>query len=118
MNHAPDWLWQGIAANLLTDSLVAAGWLAWKHRKEIAQRLQPPRTIRATVADKLGLTDTAGAQTLTGGILSLAEAGGGTLTVSKDLNASWNVLQAVEGLRPKMGRRSTDNLHLLGGCKS
>jgi hypothetical protein len=87
MNHVTDWLlWQGIATTLLADGLVTAGWLVWKYRQEIAQRLRPPRTVRVTVTDKLGLTDSASVQTLTGG---------GTLTVGKSLQSSWNVRAPV-----------------------
>jgi hypothetical protein len=75
MNDVPDWLWQGIATNLLTDSVVAAAWLAWKYREAIAQKLsrqpvvkqasiliQSSSTVtvhptKITVADRLGITD-------------------------------------------------------------
>lgn len=57
MNEVPDWLWQGIATNLLADGLVAAGWLAWKYRAKIIDTLDltpedivvsmQPATLRA-----------------------------------------------------------------------
>jgi hypothetical protein len=42
VEHVPDWLWQGVASNLISEGLIATPflvWLAWKHRKEIATKL-------------------------------------------------------------------------------
>jgi hypothetical protein len=50
MNDVPDWLWQGIATNLLADSLVAAGWLAWKYRGAIAQTLSRQPVVKNSAA--------------------------------------------------------------------
>jgi hypothetical protein len=40
MSDVPVWVWQGIAANLVSDALVAAGLLAWKYRGTLAEKLQ------------------------------------------------------------------------------
>ena len=50
MNDVPDWLWQGIAANLLADGLVAAGWLAWRYREAIAQTLSRQPVVKESGA--------------------------------------------------------------------
>lgn len=97
MNDVPNWLWQGIATNLLADSLVAAGWLAWKYRNEIANKVQrkPPVLISA--------------QSVGSGSATAA------LTVGKSVEARWNVLQTVgserqllwnvEAPKPSLARR-------------
>ncbi len=46
MNEVPDWLWQGIATNLLADGLVAAVLLAWKYRETIAQTLSRQPVVK------------------------------------------------------------------------
>jgi hypothetical protein len=79
MSDVPDWLWQGIAANLLADGLVAVALLAWKYREQIAQRIRTnsPQTIRIY------------------GIPSEEAVGEPTLTAGTTLDARWNVLQTV-----------------------
>jgi hypothetical protein len=37
VEHVPDWLWQGVASNLISEGLIATPflvWLAWKHREK------------------------------------------------------------------------------------
>jgi hypothetical protein len=43
VEHVPDWLWQGVAANLISEALIGTPvliWLAWKHREKIAEKLR------------------------------------------------------------------------------
>ena len=83
----PDWLWQGVAVNLLTGS----AWLAWKHRQAIAQRLRKPRHIRVTVTDRIGITDNVQPVLLSGSI-------GGKGTVMGELTVG----------SPSLARRLTE----------
>ena len=36
--NVPDWFWQGVVVNILTDALGLAIWLAWKHREKVILR--------------------------------------------------------------------------------
>ncbi len=64
MNDVPDWLWQGIATNLIADSLVAAGWLAWKYRHILLDKLAQQPVLISAAGGSIGdsaVTLTAGA---------------------------------------------------------
>jgi hypothetical protein len=86
MNDVPDWLWQGIATNLLADGLVAAGWLAWKYREEIANKLR--RTPEDIVINLQPLT-------------LRAEPQPARITVGKSVDLRWK----VEAPTPSLARR-------------
>jgi hypothetical protein len=43
--NVPDWLWQNITTDLLTEGLIAALLLAWKYREWIRHRLEHNRDV-------------------------------------------------------------------------
>ncbi len=82
----PDWLWQNVVADLLTEGLPLTVWLAWHHREAILSKLgrRQPVLLSGTV-----------------------EGGGtfdGTLTVGKSVDLRWK----VEAPTPSLARRLED----------
>ena len=97
-----DWLWQGIAVNLLSDALVLAAVLAWKRREEIASRLgRTPKPVSVMAQ----ATITAGSE-----VKALANV---YSTVGKELNLLWNVQTPTPPLALRMLNEGLEVLSLL-----
>jgi hypothetical protein len=95
----PDWLWQNIASNLISDAVVAAvSYLAWKYRKEIAAK------VRGSVPVELPT------QTIHAGFSppQVRSFGPTVRTVGKDLDLRWNAEAPTSSLTKRLAYEGLD----------
>ena len=104
--NIPDW--PDIANNLIANAIWASpfvGWYVWKHRQAILNRLRnrPPVLLSGSMEGKGTFAGELTNQTIHGGgIGSCGGIGGGTLTVSKDLDLTWNIQAPTSSLTKRL----------------
>jgi hypothetical protein len=90
MNHVPDWFWQNVISDFFTEGLGLALWLAWKYRKQLADKLRRS-TPQPVVLSAQGIATPRSRSSASG-----------TLTVSKDC---MDLRGNVEAPTPSLTRR-------------
>jgi|SRR5215203_5242058 len=104
-----DWLWQGIAANLISDALALAIYSAWKRREKILESLsRTPKPIVVPLKP-LNISSKLGKAAITAGS-EVKAAANVYSTVTKDLTLLWNT---EEPTPPRIWRLLDEGLEVL-----
>jgi hypothetical protein len=113
VEHVPDWLWQGVASNLISEGLIATPflvWLAWKHREKILHTLTKQPVVKRSAAHIRGtssLTARTIKITVNGGIGTMDSF---TSTVGKSLGLRWNIEAPTASLTERLAEEGLELL--------